>query len=135
LLLQSIMPVENDLGAVRMRIAGATLSATASVGAALRPAFYGQVFAGPGLHLIGYRPMQSAGLPTLQPGPGQIEGRPVAVIGLGGVAGRRYPRLALVCELAIALTRTRYTITVGDDPVNVARGPDLMPTLGAEIWF
>lgn len=132
---QTFMPARSELDRVSLEVYGAGFSVAASVGAEMTRGFYLHVFGGPGFHLIRYRAYRSADFPILSTEQSHVEARPVLELGVGAVVGTRYPRVALVAQLAAALTRTRYAVMIGDERVDVARGPDLVPMTGVEVRF
>lgn len=128
------LPQAHDLGPLALRIEGVSLVAGLSLLRPLARPLAVELSAGAGVEVVHYAPESAE--PGINLGSSATEARPQLAMGLAVVhVGWRALRTALVAELALSLSRTRYELLAGGERRIIAEPAQFVPRLGLELKF
>jgi hypothetical protein len=127
------LPQTVELGPVDLHTQALALNLGLRFARRLTASFAVEAVAGPGVEIVRYEPRSASSSVTARAG--DTEARPALVAGGAASIGPSSMRAALVAELALSLTRTRYEISGGTERRRIAEPALLIPRLGLEVRF
>ena len=95
---------------------------------------WAEVYAGPGLDVVYHRPTEARN-PDATLAQGDTEARPTAVVGVGIVIGRTFPRVAFTTDATMLLSGSDYDLIDGRSRHARAHAAVISPSMGLELRF
>jgi hypothetical protein len=127
------LPQTRELEPLALRFFGASFLVAASFRHALGSRIELEWFAGPGLEVVRYEPVQPPSSDYIA-AQAATEARPEAGVGLcASFAGS--PRVSVLAEATVPLTKTHYDVVQGSQRRVIGEASPVVPKLGFELGF
>jgi len=133
-LIRTAIPHSQDVEGITLSVGAVSLGAIGCWHALVTQGVCAEVYAGPGLDVVYHRPTEARN-PDATLAQGDTEARPTAIVGVGIVVGRTFPRVAFTTDATMLLSGTGYDLVDGRSRHARARAPVISPSIGLELRF
>ncbi len=133
-LIRTAIPHSQDVEGITLSVEAVTLGAVGCWHAPVTLGVWAEVFTGPGLDVVYHHPTQARD-PDATLAQGDTEARPNAIVGVGIVIGRPFPRVSITTDATLLLSGTRYDLVNGRSRRARAHAAEISPSVGLELMF
>ncbi len=133
-LIRTAIPHSQDVEGITLSVEAVSLGAIGGWHAPVTQSVWAEVYAGPGLDVVYHRPTEARN-PDATLAQGDTEARPTAIVGVGIVVGRAFPRVAFTTDATLLLSGTGYDLINGRSRHARAHAAEISPSIGVELRF
>jgi hypothetical protein len=133
-LIRTAIPHSQDVEGITLSVEAVTFGVMGCWHAPVKQSVSAEVFAGPGLDMVYHRPTEARN-PDATLALGDTEARPNAIVGIGIVIGRSFPRISVTTDATMLLSGTGYDLINGRARHARAHAAEISPSMGLELRF